>query len=61
MISSLCSRPGEKVVVMDVEELSSQDSDADGDVEQTGVIIWNCNKGDGIQSKRLMSATECTQ
>ncbi len=51
---SLCSRPGEKILVMsmeDVEELSSQDPDADGDVEQTGLIILNYNKIDGIQSK----------
>ncbi len=28
----------------DVKELSSQDPDADGDVEQTGLIILNYNK-----------------
>ena len=33
------------------EELSSQDPDADGYVEQTGLIILNYNKADGIQSK----------
>ena len=36
---------------MDVEELSRQDPDADGEIEQTGLIIWNYNKIDGIQSK----------
>ncbi len=36
-----------KILVMsmeDVEELSSQDPDADGDVERTGLIILNYNK-----------------
>ncbi len=36
----------------DVKELSSQDPDVDGYVEQTGLIIFNYNKVDGIQSKR---------
>jgi hypothetical protein len=36
----------------DVEELSSQDPDADGYFEQTGLIILNYNKVDVIQSKR---------
>ncbi len=55
MISSLCSRPGENILVMsmeDVEELSSQDPDADGDIERTGLIILIYNKIDGIQSKQ---------
>ena len=44
--------PGENNSREDVEELSSQDPDADGYVEQTGLIILNYNKADGIQSKR---------
>ena len=36
----------------DVVELSSQDPDADADVVQTGPIIWNYYKSDGVQSKR---------
>ncbi len=33
-------------------ELSSQDPDADADVEQTGPIIWNYYRSDGVQSNR---------
>jgi hypothetical protein len=55
MNSSLCSRPGENNS-RDVNEgcrgAFSQDPDADGYVEQTGSIILNYNKVDGIQSKR---------
>jgi hypothetical protein len=40
--------PGENNSREDVEELSSQDPDADGYVEQTGLIILNHNKADGI-------------
>ena len=36
----------------DVEELSSQGIEADGDVEQTGTVIWNYYKVDGAHSKR---------
>ena len=36
----------------DVVELSSQDPDADADVVQTGPIIWNYYKCDGVQSSR---------
>ena len=35
----------------DVEELSSQGTDADVDIEQTGTIIWNYYKIDGAQSR----------
>ncbi len=31
-------------------ELLSQDPDADGDIEQTGSIIWNYYIIDGVQS-----------
>jgi hypothetical protein len=52
MNSGLCSLPGEKVLAMsreDVNELSSQHPDVDGDVEQTGLIIWNYYKIDGFR------------
>ncbi len=54
MNSSLCSLPGENILVMsreDVNEISSQHPDIDGDVEETGLFIWNYNKIDGFRAK----------
>ena len=39
-------------MLMEDDELSSQDPEAVEDIEQTGSIIWKYYKIDGVQSKR---------